>query len=114
MATRQEAARKMGRKWGAITGRANRELQRGTFAPDFDWRAMSSAGGKIGGKTAVERGTLHPLTPEDCSEGGKIGGIASTHLRWHVQRNRFSLRCPLCRESKKSVLNSCPEPGDKG
>jgi hypothetical protein len=100
MATRQEAARKMGRKWGTITGRANRELQRGIFAPNFDQHAVSVAGGKIGGKTAVERGTLHSLTPEDCSEGGKIGGIAATHKRWHVERGQYQPRCPLCRAGK--------------
>jgi hypothetical protein len=100
MATRQEAARQMGRKWGTIAGRANRELQRGIFAPNFDRSAAASVGGKIGGKTAVERGTLHPLTLEDASAGGKIGGIAATHIRWHVQRQRYQPRCPLCREGK--------------
>jgi hypothetical protein len=31
--------------------------------------------------------------------GGPIGGIAATHLRWHVNRGIVNPRCPLCNKS---------------
>jgi hypothetical protein len=32
--------------------------------------------------------------------GGPIGGIAATHLRWHINRGIVNPRCPLCTESQ--------------
>ena len=66
--------------------------------------AANAANGDRFGRWSVESGHLASLrTPEHQSKagkaGGKIGGIAANHLRWHVKRNIINPNCKLCKES---------------
>lgn len=65
--------------------------------------AANAKNGKRFGNWSVDSGHLASLrTPEHQSKagraGGKIGGIAANHLRWHANRNITNPNCKLCKE----------------
>jgi hypothetical protein len=107
----------------AEAGRRCIEIHGNRITPE-----MCSMGGKIGGRLAWDSGQLSSVTTkESCSKGGvassaknhankneqgkslhaikagliggKKGGPAACHLRWHVRRNIVSSVCSLCQQS---------------
>jgi len=71
-------------------------------------QAANEKNGKRFGKWSVESGHLASLrTPEHQSkagrEGGKKGGVAANHLRWHTNRNIVNPKCKLCMEQSNNV-----------
>jgi len=103
---------------GRVSGRKNRELSRGFFAP-----GMAAKGGRIGGsiagRKAVESGQLASIrTPENWAkalkklqeigwpkelgrrnvESGQLAKIRpmGSHTRWHVNRGITNPKCSLC------------------
>ena len=109
-----EARARGGRTQGLIQGRKN--LESGLLASIWSIGGAASgrskspkkmaahaANGERFGRWSVESGHLAALrTPEHQSKagraGGKIGGIAANHLRWHINRNIINPSCKLCKE----------------
>jgi hypothetical protein len=55
----------------------------------------ASLGGKAAGELAVKTGSI--LMAQ--KKGARPGGIAATHIRWHIKRDVYRPDvCPLCAE----------------
>jgi|HubBroStandDraft_1064217.scaffolds.fasta_scaffold16936_5 hypothetical protein len=63
------------------------------------WIAAAANGGRIGGRlsqsTQKKNGT-GLYSREVKVKGGRIGGVISTHKRWHVNRSIVNPLCELC------------------
>lgn len=72
-------------------------------------QAANAKNGERFGNWSIESGHLASLrTPEHQSKagraGGKKGGPAANHLRWHLNRGIVNPQCALCREATNGSI----------